>query len=42
MDFHTEENGLPMETLCPHFIETDKYVWVKVVKTRDIGILTTR
>ena len=35
------EEGLPMDTWCPHFIETDHEVWLKKDKTRDMGILTT-
>jgi hypothetical protein len=41
LDFHIEEYGLPMDTWCPHFIDTEKYVWLNVDKTRDMGILTT-
>jgi hypothetical protein len=28
---------LQMDTSYPHFIETEKYVWLKVDKTRDMG-----
>jgi hypothetical protein len=41
MDFHIEEAELPMDTWCPHFIETEIYVWLKVDKTRYMGILIT-
>jgi hypothetical protein len=30
-----------METWFPHFIETEKYVWLKIHKARDSVILTT-
>jgi hypothetical protein len=37
LDFNIEEDGLQMDTSYPHFIETEKYVWLKVDKTRDMG-----
>ena len=41
LGLHIEEDGLPMDTWCPHCIETERYVSVKINKTRDMGILTT-